>query len=94
MSEYPPPARTETVRLTVGTLTLTTARAFAVMTAITGDIPTVARLASTNPARHYGLAEAGRVEPGARADLCVVDDQGELQRVMRAGQWLPPSDPR
>ena len=70
--------------------TLTMARAFAVMTAITGDIPTVAALASTNAARHYGLADAGRIEPGGPADLCVVDDHGLLQRVMRAGQWLPP----
>ena len=74
--------------------TLTMARAFAVMTAITGDIPTVAGLASTNAARHYELADAGRIEPGCRADLCVVDDQGGLQRVMRDGQWLPRPESR
>ena len=74
--------------------TLTMAGAFAEMTAVTGDIPTVAALASTNAARHYGLGEVGRLEPGSRADLCVVDDQGDLQGVMRAGQWLPSSDPR
>ena len=68
--------------------TLTMAGAFRVMTAITGDIPTVAALASTNPARRFGLAEVGRIEPGCRADLCVVDDQGVLQRAMKAGQWL------
>jgi len=79
---------------TIAGSTLTMARAFQVMTAITGDIPTVAALASTNAARHYGLADAGRVQAGGRADLCVVDDRGLLQRVMRAGQWLPPSDPR
>jgi N-acetylglucosamine-6-phosphate deacetylase len=74
--------------------TLTMARAFSVMTAITGDIPIVAGLASSNAARHYGLADAGRIEPGARADLCVVDDHGVLHRVMRAGQWLPTPDER
>ena len=76
---------------TIAGSTLTMAGAFAQMTAITGDIPTAAALASTNPARHYGLADVGRIEPGGRADLCVVDDQGRLQRVMRAGQWLPRS---
>ena len=74
--------------------TLTMAEAFRVMTAVTGDIPTVAALASTNAARRFGLADVGRIEPGCRADLCVVDDQGVLLRVMRAGQWLPAPEPR
>jgi N-acetylglucosamine-6-phosphate deacetylase len=74
--------------------TLTMAGAFRVMTAITGDIPTVAALASTNAARRFGLADVGRIEPGRRADLCIVDDQGVLQRVLRAGAWLPPPDSR
>jgi N-acetylglucosamine-6-phosphate deacetylase len=72
--------------------TLTMAGAFLVMTAITGDIPTVAALASTNAARHFGQVEVGRIEPGCRADLCVVDDQGVLKRVMQAGLWLPRPD--
>ncbi|GAB2592769.1 N-acetylglucosamine-6-phosphate deacetylase [Microlunatus antarcticus] len=67
--------------------TLTTARAFALVAAITGDLAATARFASTNAARHYGL-DAGTVEAGGPADLCLVDDRGTLQRVMRRGRWL------
>lgn len=69
--------------------TLTMAGAFELMTGITGDIETVAAMASSNAARHFGLAEVGVIEPGRRADLCVVDDHGALQRVMHGGRWLP-----
>ena len=79
---------------TIAGSTLTMAGAFRVMTGIIGDIPTVAALASTNAARRYGLSDVGRIEAGGRADLCVVDDQGDLQRVMRGGQWLPAAEPR
>ncbi len=68
--------------------TLTMAGAFELMTGLLGDIETVAAMASTNAARHYGLGEVGRVEAGRQADLCVVDDHGVLLRVMAAGQWL------
>ena len=67
--------------------TLTTARAFALVVGITDDLATAARAASTNAARHFGL-DAGTVEAGGPADLCLVDDQGALQRVMRRGRWL------
>ena len=77
---------------TIAGSTLTMAEAFRVMTAVTGDIPTVAGLAATNAARHFGLPGVGRIEPGCRADLCVVDDHGVLQRVMRAGQWRASSE--
>jgi len=66
--------------------TLTTARAFALVAALT-DIPTAARLAATNPGRRHGL-DAGVLAPGRPADLCVVDDDGGLVRVMRHGRWL------
>ena len=46
-------------------------------------------MAATNAARHLGLDGVGRIEAGARADLCVVDEDGALQRVMQAGRWLP-----
>ncbi len=73
--------------------TLTMGEAFRMMTGIVGDIETVAAMASTNAARHFGLSEVGRLEAGCRADLCVVTDQGILQRVMQAGRWLtePPT---
>lgn len=67
--------------------TLTMAAAFQVMTGVVGDVAVVAAMASTNAARYFGLADVGRIEPGARADLCVVDDKGTLRRVMQAGRW-------
>ena len=69
--------------------TLTMAEAFQTMTEITGSIEVAAAMASTNAARHLGLARVGRIEAGFRADLCVVDEDGALQRVMQAGRWLP-----
>jgi N-acetylglucosamine-6-phosphate deacetylase len=69
--------------------TLTMAEAFQTMTGITGSIEVAAAMAATNAARHLGLSGVGRIEAGGRADLCVVDDDGVLQRVMQAGRWLP-----
>jgi len=68
--------------------TLTMARAFEYMTGIVGDISTVAAMASSNAAARFGWRQVGRVEPGCRADLCVVDDEGALLRVMQSGRWL------
>ncbi len=68
--------------------TLTMAGAFERMTGIVGDVEAVAAMASSNAARHFGLEEVGRIETGCRADLCVVDDHGALQRVMHGGRWL------
>lgn len=48
----------------------------------------VARMASTTPARVYGLADVGSLEPGKWADLCVLGEGGALRRVMRRGQWV------
>ena len=70
--------------------TLTTGGAFALVTALTGDLAAAARFASTNAARHFGL-DAGTVTPGGPADLCLVDDAGTLRRVMRRGRWLEPA---
>ncbi len=67
--------------------TLTTGRAFALVAALTGDLAAASRFASTNAARHFGL-DAGTVEPGGPADLCLVDDEGTLLRVMRRGGWI------
>lgn len=72
--------------------TATMAAVVETMTTIVGGVALVAAMASTNAARHLGLSEVGRVEPGARADLCVVDDRGALLRVMRSGTWLEVGD--
>jgi N-acetylglucosamine-6-phosphate deacetylase len=41
------------------------------------------------PARHLGLDGRGRLVPGSRADLVLLDGELEVRRVMRAGKWLP-----
>jgi N-acetylglucosamine-6-phosphate deacetylase len=46
------------------------------------------RMAATTPARVLGLADAGALSPGLRADLVVLDDDLRVRRVMRAGAWL------
>ena len=48
----------------------------------------VARMAATTPARVHRLNRVGTIESGRRADLCVVDDRGALQRVMARGEWV------
>lgn len=83
-------ARLETADGSLGSIagsTLTTGRAFALVAGLTGDLPAAARLASTNAARHFGL-DAGTVQAGGPADLCLVDDTGVLQRVLRRGRWV------
>jgi N-acetylglucosamine-6-phosphate deacetylase len=68
--------------------TLTMAAAFERMVGLGIPIDGVARMAATTPARRHGLAEVGLIEPGRRADFCLVDDGGRLRRVMRAGSWI------
>ncbi len=72
--------------------TLTMDAAFALMVDLGFSIPEVATMASTTPARWHGLDRVGELAPGFRADLCVVEDQGRLLRVMQAGTWLGGSE--
>lgn len=44
--------------------------------------------ATSTPAALHGLTDRGRLEPGCRADLVVLDDAGTPARVMRAGAWI------
>lgn len=45
--------------------------------------------ASTNPARLLGLSDVcGAIAPGLDADLVLMDDALEVQRVMKAGAWI------
>jgi N-acetylglucosamine-6-phosphate deacetylase len=69
--------------------TLTMAEAFQTMSGITGSFEVAAAMAATNAARQLGIPGVGRIEAGGRADLCVVDENGALRRVMQAGRWLP-----
>jgi N-acetylglucosamine-6-phosphate deacetylase len=73
--------------------TLTMAEAFAAMTSIVADIELVTAMTSTNAAHKFGLDGVGRIEAGGRADLCVVNDRGMLQRVMQSGEWRPEPTP-
>ncbi len=45
-------------------------------------LPVALRAVTENPARLLGLADRGRLEPGARADLVVVTRDGRLRRVL------------
>lgn len=69
--------------------TLTMAKAFEfVVQAVGLSIPEAATIAATTPAGWHGLDEVGSLEAGKWADICLVDDDGVLQRVVRRGQVL------
>ena len=70
--------------------TLTMAAAFERMVSWGYSIEQVAAMAATTPARWHGFDTVGELAPGCRADLCVVDDHGQLLRVMQAGSWVLP----
>ncbi|WP_218221535.1 N-acetylglucosamine-6-phosphate deacetylase [Nesterenkonia sp. Act20] len=44
--------------------------------------------ASTNPAAMIGIDDAGRLLPGGRADLVLLDPAWNVSRVMHRGQWI------
>jgi N-acetylglucosamine-6-phosphate deacetylase len=48
----------------------------------------VVRAASSAPADLLGIERVGRLDPGAFADLVVLDDDLEVRRVMRRGRWV------
>jgi N-acetylglucosamine-6-phosphate deacetylase len=68
--------------------TLTMGDAFELVVSLGIPIVDAARMAATTPADRHGLVDVGVIEPGRRADFCLVDDDGRLQRVMRAGHWV------
>jgi N-acetylglucosamine-6-phosphate deacetylase len=35
-----------------------------------------------------GVTDRGRIAPGQRADLVVLDEELQVVRVMRAGEWV------
>ena len=66
--------------------TLTMAAAVAYVVGHVGrEVGEAAIMAATTPARRFGLDQVGQLAPGRRADLCVLDDDGVLQKVMRHG---------
>jgi len=44
--------------------------------------------ASVAPARAMGLADRGRFKVGQRADIIALDDELQVVRVMRGGEWV------
>jgi N-acetylglucosamine-6-phosphate deacetylase len=46
-------------------------------------------MATSTPARALGLSDVGRLEPGALADIVVLDDDLRVARVMHRGSWIP-----
>jgi N-acetylglucosamine-6-phosphate deacetylase len=46
-------------------------------------------MATSTPARALGLSDVGRLEPGALADLVVLDDDLQVEAVMHRGSWIP-----
>ncbi|MFG1675562.1 N-acetylglucosamine-6-phosphate deacetylase [Micromonospora sp. NPDC049282] len=69
------------------TLTMDAALRHAVGTGVA--MPDACRMAATTPARALGLGDrVGALRTGLRADLVVLDDDLNVVRVMRAGDWV------
>ena len=52
------------------------------------SVPDAVRSASSVPGAALGLVDAGRIEPGGRADLVVLDHDLTVREVMHGGAWL------
>lgn len=67
--------------------TLTMADAFQFCVGTVGiSIPDVAAMAAATPARFHGLEDVGELAVGKRADMCLVDDDGNLHQVWHRGE--------
>ncbi len=51
-------------------------------------LPHAVAAASSNPAAMIGTYDRGRITVGQRADLVELDEQLNIRRVMRAGEWV------
>lgn len=81
--------RDGTVRLPEGTLAgsmLTLDKALRNAVAVGLPLARVSRLVADAPARYMGLEDRGRLEPGLRADLVVLDEALEVSEVYVAGR--------
>jgi N-acetylglucosamine-6-phosphate deacetylase len=53
-------------------------------------LPAASAAASRNPLAMLGVTDRGRLAVGQRADLVELDDDLEVRRVARAGEWVTP----
>ena len=51
-------------------------------------LPAAVAAASRNPLAMLGVTDRGRIEAGQLADLVELDDDLQVQRVLRSGKWL------
>lgn len=69
------------------TLTMDAALRHAVAAGVA--LPDACRMIATTPARAIGLGDqVGALQPGLRADLVLLDDDLNVVRVMRGGDWV------
>jgi N-acetylglucosamine-6-phosphate deacetylase len=71
--------------------TLTMPQAIRNLIALGVPLPTAVHAATTVPADVLGREDLGRLRPGARADIVVVDHEMTIHRVLRAGQVVAPA---
>jgi N-acetylglucosamine-6-phosphate deacetylase len=67
---------------------LTMAEAVRNLHALGVPLPEAVSAATEVPARVLGLTEAGRLAPGLPADIVVLDDRLEIERVLVGGDVL------
>lgn len=93
LGELPVEVRGGVARLagedTIAGSTLTLDRAVRNAVAAGIGVVTALRAASTVPADYLDLAQVGRIAPGKRADLVVLDKQLDVTRVLWRGSWQP-----
>jgi N-acetylglucosamine-6-phosphate deacetylase len=63
--------------------------------AIGKDLPAIIRMASLTPAELAGIAgEVGSIAPGKRADIVILSQDLDVDRVLIGGEPLPVADAR
>lgn len=74
---------------TIAGSTLTLDRAVRVAVGAGVPLPVAVRAATQQAADYLSLTDVGRLAPGKRADLIVLDEGLQVTRVLSRGEWLP-----